>query len=84
MFRLCLCVRRYYLRAFTLYNCTAIRGCYDSYIVGDGGGDTVASNAQNGLTALLLAAQKGHADCVRLLLDAGADANAKGVGVRLE
>ncbi len=39
--------------------------------------------AQSGLTALLSAAEKGHADCVRLLLGAGADANAKGVWVRL-
>ena len=44
--------------------------------------------AQNGSTALIWAAEKGHSDCARLLLDAGADKNAKcnvrasaGVGV---
>ena len=30
-------------------------------------------HAQDGSTALLLAAWMGHSDCVRLLLDAGAD-----------
>ena len=29
------------------------------------------------LTPLICAAEKGHADCVRLLLDAGADTEAK-------
>jgi hypothetical protein len=33
--------------------------------------------AQSGWTALIWAAEKGHADCARLLLDAGADKNAK-------
>ena len=33
--------------------------------------------AQWGQTALMCAAHKGHTDCVRLLLDAGADTNAK-------
>ena len=33
--------------------------------------------AQFGQTALMFAAREGHADCVRLLLDAGADKNAK-------
>jgi hypothetical protein len=33
--------------------------------------------AQDGWTALILAAEYDHADCVRLLLDAGADKNAK-------
>jgi hypothetical protein len=32
---------------------------------------------QKAFTALILAAQKGHADCVRLLTEAGADKNAK-------
>ncbi len=32
---------------------------------------------QNGYTALIEAAHKGHADCVRLLIDAGADKDAK-------
>ena len=36
---------------------------------------------QDGSTALIIAAANGHADCVRLLLDAGADANARD-GVR--
>ncbi len=34
-------------------------------------------DSQNGWTALMWAAQNGHADCVRLLLDAGADKDAK-------
>ena len=33
--------------------------------------------AQHGMTALIWACYKGHADCARLLLDAGADKNAK-------
>ena len=33
--------------------------------------------SQGGSTALICAAIKGRADCVRLLLDAGADKNAK-------
>ncbi len=35
------------------------------------------ARAQNGCTALILAAGQGHADCARLLLDAGADKEAK-------
>ncbi len=35
------------------------------------------THSQDGCTALLRAAESGHADCVRLLLDAGADKNAK-------
>ena len=35
------------------------------------------ARAQDERTALIYAARDGHADCARLLLDAGADANAK-------
>ncbi len=35
------------------------------------------ARAQNGMTVLMHASYSGHADCVRLLLDSGADANAK-------
>ena len=43
-----------------------------------GGGVTFAhTRAQEGSTALILAAINGHAECARLLLDAGADTNAK-------
>jgi ankyrin repeat protein len=35
------------------------------------GGDE--SDSQGGFTALMFAASSGHADCVRLLIDAGAD-----------
>ena len=34
-------------------------------------------NAQDGDTVLTLAASKGHTDCVRLLLEGGADKEAK-------
>ena len=34
-------------------------------------------DSQNGLMGLIWAANKGHADCVRLLIDAGADKEAK-------
>ena len=37
-------------------------------------------HAQDGQTALMCAAMEGHADCARLLLDAGADKNAKSNG----
>ena len=33
--------------------------------------------AQRGWTPLICAAENGHADCVRLLIDAGANKNAK-------
>jgi hypothetical protein len=33
------------------------------------------SDSQDGNTALMYAAEDGHADCVRLLIDAGADKN---------
>ena len=39
--------------------------------------DTFAARAQFGATALMRAADNGRADCMRLLLDAGADKNAK-------
>ncbi len=38
----------------------------------------VHTRAQDGRTALMWAAEKGHADCARALLDAGADKNAVG------
>ncbi len=41
------------------------------------------TRAQDGCTPLICAAENGHADCVRLLLDAGADKEAKMTGVRL-
>jgi ankyrin repeat protein len=41
------------------------------------GGTLGRRRAQNGSTALMFAAEKGHVDCVRLLLDAGADKEAK-------
>ncbi len=34
-------------------------------------------HAQNGLTALMHAARFGHVDCAQVLLEAGADKNAK-------
>ena len=40
------------------------------------------ARAQFGCTALIYAAQNGHANCARLLLDAGADKNAKTNDVR--
>jgi hypothetical protein len=47
---------------------------------GDGGMLTrtcTHEHVQDGRTALILAAAFGHADCVRVLLDAGADKNVK-------
>ncbi len=41
------------------------------------GGTLGTLTLQDGWTALISAAYKGHADCLRLLLDAGADMNAK-------
>ena len=35
------------------------------------------THTQDGVTALMYAVSHGRADCVRLLLDAGADTNAK-------
>ncbi len=40
-------------------------------------GGTFGARAQDGWTALIWAAEKGHADCARLLLDSGADKEAK-------
>ncbi len=36
------------------------------------------AHSQSGQTALICAATRGHADCVWLLLDAGADKDARG------
>ncbi len=44
---------------------------------GGGGGTFLHSRVQFGMTALMWAASNGHADCARLLLDAGADKEAK-------
>jgi hypothetical protein len=44
---------------------------------GGGGGTFLHSRVQFGMTALMPAASNGHADCARLLLDAGADKEAK-------
>ena len=41
------------------------------------GGTLAPARAQYGYTALIWAARNDHADCTRLLLDAGADKNAK-------
>ena len=41
------------------------------------GGDDTCLLTQGGITALMFAATNGHAGCVKLLLDAGADKNAK-------
>ena len=35
------------------------------------------SDSQSGYTALIEAASRGHADCVRMLVDAGADKDAR-------
>ncbi len=37
----------------------------------------IGRRAQNGWTALIYTAAQGHAECARLLLDAGADTEAK-------
>ncbi len=47
-------------------------------VIACGGGTLAHTGAQGGWTALMRAARLGHADCARLLLDAGADKNAKG------
>ncbi len=49
-----------------------------------GGGHTwwaahLGRRTQDGRTALMFAAMEGHADCARLLLDAGADKDAKDI-----
>ncbi len=43
---------------------------------GGGAADCGESDSQFGSTALIYAAACGHADCVRLLIDAGADKEA--------
>jgi ankyrin repeat protein len=52
--------------------------------VGDGGGSGYGSlvGAQGGLTPLLHAAREGHAEIVRILLDAGADIDRASLGDR--
>ncbi len=40
------------------------------------------ARAQSENTALIYAAESGHVDCVRLLLDAGANANTKNLVCR--
>jgi hypothetical protein len=42
----------------------------------DFGGALFESNSQDGCTALIWASANGHADCARLLIDAGADKEA--------
>ena len=63
-----------------------VRARHINHEIGGAGGDTLA-HAQNGYTALILAAVNGRAGCARLLLDAGADKEAKDevrrVGLRL-
>ena len=41
-------------------------------------GGIFGTRAHDGSTALICAAANGHADCARLLLDAGADKNSIG------
>ena len=43
---------------------------------------TISLYAQNGCTALIGATKEGHTECVRLLLQAGADTDAKEDSVR--
>ena len=43
----------------------------------------VKIDSQSGATALIWAASRGHTDCVRLLIDAGADKDAKASAVRV-
>ena len=38
---------------------------------------SLCCSSQDGWTALMIAAREGHVNVVRVLLDAGADANAK-------
>jgi hypothetical protein len=60
------------------HHCACERLCGDCHGVRGGGGAVLfGTRAQNGSTALILTAQRGHADCARLLIDAGADANVK-------
>jgi hypothetical protein len=52
------------------FNCN--QALSDFVFDGDG-----ASDSQDGRTALIYAAQYGRTDCVRLLIDAGADKEAR-------
>ena len=47
------------------------------------GGDWSESDPQDGNTALISAAENDHTGCARLLIDAGADKNAKAHSVRV-
>ncbi len=62
---------------FSLCTCATFHVPTFFRCVACGGGGTLEMHAQNGRTALFYAAIKGHAECVRLLLDAGADKEAK-------
>ena len=57
--------------SFEIHVATRARVCVRAVLI------SAAAAAQNGKTALILAATYGHADCARLLLDAGADKDAK-------
>ena len=47
------------------------------FVVYGGRGIYICANTQFGLTPLIWAALKGHADCVRVLVEAGADMDGK-------
>ncbi len=68
--------RRVRLRAFVFSNA---RDCHDLLCEfwGDGCCKFCYKLAQNGWTALVYAGFRGRADCMRLLLDAGADKETK-------
>ena len=54
--------------------CILLGNYWRWWLRGIGGGEF---DSQDGNTALILAAEQGHADCLRLLIDAGADKDAK-------